>query len=159
VSEPELHPEAARIAFLLGTWRGEGRGEYPTIESFSFGEEIRFWHIGKPFLIYSQRTWNPKTMAPMHGEFGYWRPVADDRIEIVITHPTGITEIQEGTLAPKKIDVRATLVGRTSTAKEVTALERTFEVDGDLLRYELRMAAVGQPLQHHLSAELKRVES
>jgi hypothetical protein len=44
----------------------------------------------------------------------------------------------------------------TATAKRVTALQRHFELDGDRLSYTLDMAAVGQPLQHHLAAEFHR---
>jgi hypothetical protein len=156
-STPELHPDAARLAFLLGTWRGDGKGEYPTIAPFAYREELRFWHNGKPFLAYSQRTWDPETKLPRHGEMGYWRPVASDRVEIVLAHPTGIVEIQEGTLDGTRIKVASTMVGTTATAKQVTTLERLFTVESDVMRYELRMAAVGQPLQHHLAAELLRV--
>jgi hypothetical protein len=45
----------------------------------------------------------------------------------------------------------------TATAKTVTALHRTFDLDGDRLTYTIAMAAVGQPLTHHLAAELHRV--
>ena len=154
--EPPLHPDVLPLAFLLGTWQGEGKGEYPTIQSFGYGEEIRFWHVGKPFLAYSQRTWALDDGRPLHAEMGYWRPQAGGRIELVMGHPTGVAEVSEGTFTGTAIDVASTTLGRTESAKEVTRLERSFRVDGDLMTYELRMAAVGVTLTHHLSAELKR---
>jgi len=144
------------LAFLLGTWRGQGKGEYPTVESFLYEEEVRFWDIGKPFLAYTQRTWDPANGTPRHGEMGYWRPAGRDRVEMVLAHPTGIVEIQEGRVDGTRIDVVSTLVGRTGTAKDVRRLERTIEVTGDVLSYTLRMAAVGVELTQHLAAELHR---
>ena len=147
------------MAFLLGTWRGTGKGEYPTIQPFDYEEEVRFWHVGKPFLLYTQRTITPADGLLRHSEMGYWRPAGPGRLEIVLAHPTGIVEIQEGTLSAEgRIEVSSSLVGLTGTAKEATKLERSFELRDGTLAYELRMAAVGQPLQRHLTARLHHVE-
>ena len=53
----ELHPSLAPLRFLIGRWEGAGVVGYPTIESANFGQEISFSHNGKPFLIYTSRTW------------------------------------------------------------------------------------------------------
>jgi nitrobindin-like protein len=154
--EADLHPDLRPLSGLLGTWRGEGKGEYATIESFAYGEEVRFWHVGKPFFLYTQRTWTAEDSRPLHSEMGYWRVVGEGRMEVVLAHPTGVTEVAEGRFVDGVIELGSTRIGLTSTAKEVSRLERTYRLDGNVLSYDLRMAAVGQPLAGHLRAELRR---
>ncbi|BBZ74551.1 peroxynitrite isomerase [Mycobacterium paraseoulense] len=156
----DLHPDLAALAPLLGTWAGRGSGEYPTIQPFDYLEEVVFSHVGKPFLAYAQKTRAPADGKPLHAETGYLRAPQPGHVELVLAHPSGITEIEVGTYsvtgALVEIELSTTDVGLTPTAKEVTALGRSFRIDGDELSYSVRMGAVGQPLQHHLAAVLHR---
>lgn len=156
----DLHPGVAVLAPLLGSWEGRGAGEYPTIQPFGYVEEITFGHAGKPYLTYSQRTKASDDGRPLHAETGYIRVPSPGRVELVLAHPTGITEIQEGTLSVSgstvQIELHATTIGLTASAKDVTALSRSIRIDGEELHYTLRLGAVGQPLQHHLAATLHR---
>jgi hypothetical protein len=156
----DLHPGVAVLAPLLGTWAGQGAGEYPTIEPFGYLEEVTFGHVGKPFLVYGQRTKASDDGRPLHAETGYLRVPSEGRVELVLAHPTGITEIQEGTLEVSgttlTMELHATSIGRTASAKEVSALGRSIRIEGGQLTYTLRLGAVGQPLQHHLAATLHK---
>jgi len=155
----DLHPGVVILAPLVGTWVGEGSGEYPTIEPFTYREELTIGHTGKPFLTYTQRTTGPDGQ-PLHAETGYFRVPAPGRIELVVAQPTGITEVDEGTVSVDggviDIIVDATSIGLATSAKDVNALSRSFHLDGGDLTYTVRMGAVGQPLQHHLAAVLHR---
>ena len=157
----ELHLDCEPLRLLLGTWRGEGRGDYPSIESFDYLEEVTFGHVGKPFLAYSQKTRHKDTGEPLHAETGYWRPVASDTIEVVLAHPTGVSEITEGSFAlhadELKIKLATSHIGLTATAKDVTKVVRTITATPQTLTYTLDMAAVGHPLQRHLEATLSKL--
>jgi hypothetical protein len=158
---PEPDPAIAPLSFLLGRWEGAGVMGYPTIQSRNYGEEITFSHTGKPFLIYSSRTWLLEPDGSIgrlsHMELGFWRPLADGGLEALIVHPTGVSEVYIGTISGTKIEMATDAVVRTATAKEVTAGRRLYGLVGGDLAYAYDMAAVGQPLQPHLSAQLKRV--
>jgi hypothetical protein len=161
VSQPPLHEDVTGLAFLLGTWRGEGHGEYPTIEPFDYVEEVTFGHVGKPFLAYQQRTRHAVTDLPLHAESGYLRPAGRDddgalQVELVLAHPSGILELALGSVHDTEIALASASVRGTPTAKEVTGVERDINVDGDTLTYAVRMAAVGVPMTHHLAATLRR---
>ena len=154
----DLHPNVVPLEALLGTWRGEGRGEYPTITSFGYADEWVFSHSGQPFLAFVQRTKSP-TGQPMHTESGYLRCPAPGVVEIVAALPTGQVELGGGTAeAADGVLTVATDAGvsNTPTAKTVERITRTFRVEGDALTIDLAMAAVGQELGHHLASRLTR---
>jgi len=152
----ELNPALTPVSFLLGTWRGEGEGQYPSIKPFRYREEIRFTHNGKPFLIYTQRTEAIDTGQPMHGEAGYLRLVGEGRVEFVIAQPIGYAEIAPGRVHGRRVDVEPARVGRTPTAKPVDPIRRSVWVEGETVRYGLKMAMEGVAATRHLTGSFRR---
>ncbi len=166
MTTPPIHPDIAPIAFLLGTWSGEGNGNFPTIEPFAYHESVEITHNGKPFLAYRQRTMHATENRPLHAESGYWRLAADGgAVELVLAHPFGLVEVLGGPIvsttsehsgAQHRFDLVSTAIAGTATAKEVRATRRTIDVGRDVLTYDVAMEAVGVPLTHHLHAVLHR---
>lgn len=154
-----LHPGLAAVSGLIGTWRGEGSGEYPTIDSFQYTEEVTFTDVGKPFLHYLQRTWSPAG-APMHTETGYLRVLAGNAVEFVLAQPTGQTELAQGPLESATDGFTCSLrsqIVNSASAKQVDTTERHLELAGDTLSLRFAMAAVGLPMTHHLSSVLRKI--
>jgi hypothetical protein len=159
-----IHPDCARLAWLIGTWAGNGHGEYETIEPFQFGQELIFQQDGRPFIHYLSRSW----ITDAQGQFvrdsaqetGFLRPQPDGTLEWVMTHQSGIVEIWYGELHPDqpRFEIVTDAIARTATAKEYAGGKRLYGyVDGDLL-YAFDMAAMGKELQSHTHARLKRVD-
>ncbi|WP_328580782.1 FABP family protein [Streptomyces sp. NBC_00370] len=160
---PAPHALLAPVTGLLGTWTGRGHGGYPTLaDEFSYGQEVTFSHDGRPFLHYEARAWlldaNDSPLRPSARESGWWRLQPDGRVEALITQPTGIAEIATGHADAGAVDLTTHEVALTPTAKKVNATRRRYHLtDDDTLHFTHDLAALGQPLQHHLSAQLRRV--
>jgi len=158
-----LHEDLYPLAWMIGTWGGTGRGEYPTIAPFLFEQEITFGHDGRPFMTYSSKSWivdeNNVRLHPGGSEVGFWRPKPNKVIEMVISHNTGITEGWLGVHDGPKIQLAMDQGYSTPTAKIVTAGHRLYGlVDGQLFT-SYDMAAEGQTLQAHIWSSLERQPS
>jgi THAP4-like, heme-binding beta-barrel domain len=158
VPPPPLHPDLLPLAPLVGDWRGEGRGQWGEGAAFAYREEIRFWHVGRPFLAYTQRTAALDDGRPLHAEMGYWRVAPGGAVEVTMAHPTGFVEIEVGTVEDGRLRLATAVLERTPTAKVVTRLERDVDVKGDTLHYVVRMATDGGPARWHLEATLRRAD-
>jgi THAP4-like, heme-binding beta-barrel domain len=163
---PDLHPALLGLLPFVGVWRGRGHGDYPTIEGFDYAQEVRISHDGRPFLAYESRAWllgpDDEPIRPSHRETGFWRPVQVDgrstgAVEVLLTTPNGFLELYLGHVDGLQLELATDAVVRTVTAKEVRAGKRLYGIVEGALLYAYEMAAVGQPLQAHLSARLLRV--
>jgi hypothetical protein len=121
-------------------------------------------------VIYTSRSWRKETDSegrvtkglPLAMETGFWRPQPDGGLEVVLAHPTGITEIYLGHVDGTRIEMATDAVARTASAKPVSSGKRLYGLINSTARpgerdlaYAFDMAAMGQPLQSHLWAQLE----
>jgi hypothetical protein len=162
----DLHPDLMPVSWLLGTWHGNGKGEYPTTEPYAFEQEVVFAHDGRAFLHYFSRSWitdeSGERIGPGELETGFLRLGSDVEgdghpLELVLAHPTGYAEVWYGSVDGPRLTLATDVVARTSTAKDYTAGQRMYGlVEGDLM-YAYDMAAMDQPMQSHAWGRLARV--
>ncbi|MCU1498664.1 MAG: protein of uncharacterized function [Acidimicrobiales bacterium] len=155
-------PDLTALAVFVGTWRGSGTGEYPTIASFGYTEEIELQAVpGKPFLSYRSATRHCDDERRLHAESGWLRLVGPAAVELVVAQGPGIVEVTEGQIVVDgdmtELRLASTVVAGSTTSVEVSATRRHYRVVGDELAYDLAMATTGRPLTHHLRATLQRV--
>jgi len=148
------------LAALAGTWVGTGEGHYPTVDDFTFSVRVEVIPVpGRPRLAYRMSSTGPDG-EPRHGESGFLRLIDDGSVELTVATGSGLAEVATGRAEPSPDGMSVALTTErivgSPTAKEVTTAERTFTVTGDDLAHELSMAAVGEPMTHHLSARLRR---
>jgi len=160
MADPPLHPLCEPVTFLLGEWRGEGNGGYPGMEPFRYGEEMRVGHVGKPYLAFEQRTWALDEAGAvgrlLHGESGYLRCLEGGALELVVAMAPGHVEVSLGCVDGSRISFESIGVLDAPSAASVSAAKRTWWLEGEVLRYDVKMAALDQAMSWHLSAELRR---
>lgn len=137
------------------------------------GQELSISHDGRPFLIHWSRTWrldeNGEREEPLAMESGFWRPLPNNEVELLLSHPTGISEtwfgkvtvtgIVNAQITGARVELKTDAIVRTTSAKEVTGGERLYGlVDGNL-GWVYDMAAVGVPMKSHASFHLTKVSN
>lgn len=160
----ELNDACLALLPLIGVWRGEGEVNYPTIDGpRKFAQQVTIAHDGRPFLFHESRAWllddDGNVIRPAAREVGWWRPQSDDTIELLLAHSTGIVEIFYGKPRNQTSwELGTDAVVRTASAKEVTGAQRLYGLvnNGDLAYVEER-AMMGEPMQPHTSALLRRI--
>ena len=155
-----LHPELNPLAWIVGTWRGKGRGEYPGIEPFEFASEVVFNHDGRNFLNYFSRSWiidaEGEIIRPAASEAGFWRIKPNNVLEVLISHNTGISEGWVGQFDGPKIQLVLDRGYSAPSAKVVNEGVRLYGlVEGELF-YAYDMATNGHELQAHIWSSLER---
>ncbi len=159
--DPTMHADLAPLAWLIGRWEGAGVVGYPTIDSANFGQAVEITHDGRPFLEYHSRSWildaAGERVRPAASESGFFRPLPDGEVELLLTHPTGFVEMYVGTTKPAQLELRTDGVMRSPAAKNYASGHRLYGLVNSNLMWAMDMGAMGQPLTSHLSAELKRV--
>ncbi|WP_406691117.1 FABP family protein [Saccharopolyspora sp. ID03-671] len=159
---PPLHETCAPLRELVGVWHGEGEVDYPTIDGpFRFGQQLTISHDGRPFLRHQARAWlldsEGRVLRPAAWETGFWRPGTEGRLELLLTHATGLLEVFYGSAEAGTWRLETETVLGTATAKQVRAAQRRYSLDRDVLDCAESRAMVGEPMTPHVAARLRRV--
>ena len=149
---------------LEGTWRGEGRGQFPTVTSFDYRETLVFTRRDEKTLAYEQRAQKRydggTEYLESHWENGFISILENDDLQLVNIQIGGRSEVLVGTIESLDAIFRVHFVSKTLTNDpRMVSSARTFELEGDTLRYEMEMQTtkVNQSTPH-LKIALQRIK-
>ena len=154
--------KTSKLHFLLGTWKGTGKGYFPTIDSFEYIEELVFEIDQKHDAIhYQQRTWLKNDQSPSHWESGFITPSETEENIFYFSNAqgNGRLELLKGVFDEsdheKVLHCHSELLHHDP---RLITSERRFQIVGDQMSYIMKMATQKTPNhQQHLEAELSKV--
>ncbi|XP_031554160.1 THAP domain-containing protein 4-like [Actinia tenebrosa] len=162
-SKPPIDQALTPISWLIGKWKGEGCGIYPTISPFTYLEEVTFDHFGKPILTYDAKSFSTTDQTPMHYESGFLRiKPGTTTLAFMVAQNAGISEVEEGEVKDKEIHLLSHTIGRMTFGADpkVTKVERIYRLttDQDTMEYIMHMETDRTPHAQHLHITYKRVK-
>ena len=152
------------FALLEGAWTGQGRGTYPTVQSFDYRETLIFTRRDDRSLAYEQRTqkrYDGQTeWLVSHWENGFLRILENGELEMVNAQSGGRSEVLIGRAEMSGSSFRIHLHSKIVTNDpRMICTSRTFELEGEALRYQVEMQTTAvDRLTHHLKIALGRVK-
>ena len=157
----DLNPALVGLAWLRGRWEGTGYRQWPGEEKISYAIQVDFADNGGDYLHYLSQSFEVddegSPVRALAMETGFWRPLPDGTVDVVMCSPDGFAEIWFGKLAPGRLDLITDAVARTKDAAVAyTAGRRLYGlVDGKLM-FSFDRATTDQSLQPYLWATLER---
>jgi hypothetical protein len=157
------HVSSQILVLLEGTWTGDGRGEFPGVTSFDYRETLTFTRRDEKTLAYEQRAqkrYDGQTeYLPSHAEHGFIRIAENGELELVSSQK-GRNEVLIGSVEPMGTPFRIHFVSKSITNDtRMVSSERTFELQGDVLHYEMSMRTTKvEGLTPHLKIILQRAK-
>ena len=152
------------LDLLEGTWKGQGRGGFPGVTSFDYRETLVFTRRDEKNLAYQQQTqkrYDGQTdWLQSHWESGFISVLENDELQWVNIQMGGRSEILTGRIESLDSTFRIHFASKTlSHDPRMVSSARTFELEGDALRYEMEMQTtkVNQSTSH-LKISLQRVK-
>lgn len=158
-----LHTNLMGVAWMLGRWEGTGKMTVPgEDEPREFAQQVDFSENGEDYLHYLSQTFEVSeqgtAVRPISMETGFWRPLGNGELEVVLAQPEGYAEVWYGSVTGAKIELATDAIMRTASAAEYTAGQRLYgNVEGDLL-WTFDRAVDGQPLTSYMWARLARAD-
>ena len=157
----DLNPALVGLAWLRGRWEGTGYRQWPGEEKTSYAIQVDFADNGGDYLHYLSQSFEVddegRPVKALAMETGFWRPLPDGTVDVVMCSPDGFAEIWFGKLTPGRLDLITDAVARTKDAAVAyTAGRRLYGlVDGKLM-FSFDRATTDHSLQPHLWATLER---
>jgi len=151
-----------KLSAFEGIWEGKGVAAFPTIVRTEYLEELKFGFFGdEESILFEQKTWlieNEKKGKPLHWESGFITAYADGTFELFNAQNSKRVEI----LKCEAMEVSDNVINLKLVSKyfgnddRMVRTERNYIVNGNSLKYEMKMATQNTPeFQIHLAAELK----
>src|SRR5512138_2022183 len=128
---------------LEGTWAGTGRGEFPGVTSFDFRGTLVFTCRDEKVVAYGQRIqkrYDGQTdWLESHWESGFIRALDSGESELTSAQ-IGRVEVLTGKVDRQDSMTRIHFVSKAiANDPRMVSSNRTFELEGDALRYEMEM--------------------
>lgn len=145
------------LATLIGQWRGHGIVSLPSVRPRAYDEEVRFARRSDRSLDYWQRAADAQTGEMLHSESGIWRVADLGDVEISIALP-GATEVSEGSVAGRRLELTSSAIGRAITGARLVGTERLYELRAEEVHYEIAIATETSPIFGHILGGWRRAD-
>ncbi|MCW3156657.1 FABP family protein [Micropruina sonneratiae] len=157
----DLNPALVGLAWLRGRWEGSGYLEWPGQEKIRFAQQVDFSDNGGDYLHYLAQAFevdaHGKPTSPLFMETGFWRPLPDATVDVVMCSPDGFAEVWYGKLQPGRVDLTTDAVVRSPDAKVAyTAGRRLYGTVEGKLMYSFDRATDDIALRPYVWATLVR---